>query len=400
MIIWLDMKKYNILTVTPSFPPDIGGIADVAFNLNTNFVKQGHKVTIIATKDGKEKKSKPEGFSPKVFRINSIHLLGWPYPGLASMSFPVDFGFKIKSIMKKGDFDVVHVHAQQYPICWYAIKSAFKLDIPCVLTSHGMWTLDTKGVGKKVRLEDYFNKLIYSRLLKKTNAVIGLTEEITNFSKQVGNKETKYITIPNGANTTIYKDNIKKKEQFREEYQINKDSIVILFLGRFEKVKGIIEFANAVKNIIKNNQIEVLIVGEGSQESNIKSILNGVERIHFFPWQSPQEIHKFYIASDIFVIPSRYEGLPLTLIEAMNAGLHIVYTPVGGIPEVIEGYSLKTSLKITSSEEIQNVLTELISHYSVKVGLDEALNYARKFDWNNLAQETINVYDDCLNFKK
>ena len=138
----------------------------------------------------------------------------------------------------------------------------------------------------------------------------------------------------------------------------------------------------------------MLIVGAGSQENNIKSILKGIDRIHFFPWQSPQEIHKFYIASDIFVIPSRYEGFPLTLIEAMNAGLHIVYTPVGGMPEAIEGYSLKTCIKITSSEEIQNVLTEIISHYSFKEDLNESLNYARKFDWHNLAQETIKVYDE------
>ena len=394
------MKKYKILTVTPFFPPDIGGIADMVHNLNANFVKQGHDVSIIAPKHIGESKNKTKEFSYREFRINSTYLRGWPYSTLTSVSFPIDFGLKIRSIIKKGNFDIVQVHLQQYPICWFAIQLAHKFDLPCVLTSHGVWALDPNELGRKTRLEDYFNKLVYSRLLKKTDVVIGLTDSVTNFAKQMGKKDTKYFTIPNGANTTIYKANINRKKEFREEFQLEEESIVILFIGRFEQVKGFIEFANAVKNIVKKKQIEVLIVGSGSLENRVKSILKGIERIHFFPWQSSQEIHKFYIASDIFVLSSRFEGLPLTLIEAMNAGLHIVYTQVGGIPEFIKGYSRKTLLNTITSDEIQKILTEIISNYSSKEGLDESLDYARKFDWYNLAQETIKAFDECINDKK
>ena len=393
------MKKFNILTVTPFFPPDKGGISDMVFNLNSNLAKFGNEVTIIAPKHVSENTIKPEGFSFNVFRINSIYLPGWPYSTLKSVSFPIDFGQKIKSIVKNGNYDIVHVHAQQYPICWSAIQSANKFGVPCVLTSHGMWALDPNVVGKKTNLEKLFNKLIYSRLLKKTDAVIGLTDQITNFAKQMGKKESIFFTIPNGANTSFFIENIERKNEFREKYGLEKESIVILFLGRFEQVKGIIEFVNAAKNLIKNKQIEVVIVGVGSLETKVKSIIKGIERIHLLPWQPVQDIHKLYIASDIFVLPSKFEGVPLAMIEAMNAGLHIVYTPVGGIPEFIEGYSRKTLLKTGSTIEIQNTLTELISKFSPTNGLDESLNYARKFDWNNLAQETIKVYDECINKK-
>jgi len=394
------MTKYNILTVSPFFPPDIGGIADMVLNLNTNLAKQGHNVSIISPKRVGERKTISKEFSYNVFRINSIFLPGWPYSTLRSVSFPIDFGLKINSIIKKGNFDIVHVHHQHYPICWFAIRSAYKFNLPCVLTSHGMWTLDPKVMGGKTWLEDKFNKLIYPRLLKKTNAVIGLTDKITDFAKQFGKKETRYFTIPNGTNTCIYTDNIKRKKEYREEYQLDKEKLVILFIGRFEEVKGIIEFVNAAKNIVKNKHVEVLIVGGGSLENKVKSILRGIERIHLFPWQPVQDVHKFYIASDILVMPSRFEGLPLTLIEAMNAGLHIVYTPVGGIPEVIEGYSRKTILKTGSSKEIQQVLTEIISHPLTSHDIEGALNYARKFDWHNLSQETVKIYDECLNYKK
>jgi len=394
------MKKLNVLSVTPFFPPEIGGIADMVLNLNNNLIKQGHDVTVIAPKHFGQSIAKSQKFSSKVFRINSLYMLGWPYSTLVSISFPIDFGLKIKSIMKKGNFDVVHVHAQQYPICWYAIQSAHKMGIPCVLTSHGMWAMNPKVVGKKTRLEYFFNKIVYTRLLKKTDAVIGLTDQIANFAKQIGRKDVKYYTIPNGADTSIYKDNINRKNEYREEYQLGKDSIVILFLGRLEHVKGIIEFAIAAKNIVRNNRIEVLIVGGGTLEAKIKSILKCIDRIHMFPWQSVDNIYKFYIASDIFMMPSRFEGLPLTLVEAMNAGLHIVYTPVGGIPEFVKGYPRKTLLKTGSSIDIENELTKVVSNYSSTDRIEEALNYARKFDWNDLVQDTVKVYTECLTHKK
>jgi len=301
--------------------------------------------------------------------------------------------------MKNGNFDIVHVHAQHFPITWIAINAAHKLNLPCILTSHGMWALNPNVIGGKTRIEDCFNKLVYVKLLKKTNAVIGLTNEIRDFAKQLGDKSKKYFAIPNGANTTIYKDNIKRKKEFRDEYNLSQESKVILFRGRFEEVKGIVEFVKAAKNIVKNKQIEVIIVGGGSLEKKVQSILKGTERIHLFSWQSVQDIHKLNIASDIFVLPSKFEGVPLAMIEAMNAGLHIVYTPVGGVPEFIEGYSRKTLLKNGSSEEILNVLNEIIPHFSSTLGIDESLKYARKFDWKNLAEETTKVYSECLNQK-
>jgi len=394
------MKNYKILSVTPFFPPDVGGISDMVLNLNINLIKMGHSVSVITPKHVGDNITKPEIFPHKIFEINSIFLRGWPYSPLRSISFPIDFGLRIKSIMKKGNFDIVHVHAQHFPISWFAICAAHKLGIPCVLTSHGMWALNPNVMGGKTRIEDCFNKLVYSKLLKKTKAVIGLTNEIRDFAKHVGKKNIKYFTISNGANTTIYRDNIKRKKEFREEYHLGKESIIILFRGRFEEVKGVIEFAKAAKDIVRNNQVEVVIVGGGSLENKVKSIIKGIERIHLFPWQPVQDIHKLNIASDIFVLPSKFEGVPLTMIEVMNAGLHVVYTPVGGIPEFIEGYSRKTLLNNGSSEEIQNVLTKIIPHYSSTDGIDESLNYARKFDWYNLAQETIKVYDECLKHKK
>lgn len=391
------MTKYEILTITPFFEPDIGGIATHVLNLGKKLVEQGNNISIIAPKRISDKLETWNSNFKHVFRINSIYLPPFPYPTLKSVSIPIDFGLKIRSIIRNGNFDIVHVHGHHYPISWIAINSAHKYGIPSVLTLHGMYALNPNVLGGKSRTEDFFNRYVFSKILSKTNAVIGLTEEVTNYAKRFGKDSTKYFTIPNGVNVAIYADNLKRKIEYRRKYHINEFSTVVLFCGRFEQVKGIIEFSEAAKNIVKKDGVEVVIVGGGSLEPTIQSILKDVDGIHLLKWQPSEKIHELYIASDIFVIPSKFEALPLTIIEAMSAGLHILYTPVGGIPEILKRYSRKTTLAKVSADEIYDVLNDLIPNFSASDTL--SFTYAQKFDWSNIAISTNQVYEECINAK-
>lgn len=393
------MTKFEILTITPFFPPNKGGLSYYVLNLNLNLVKQGHSVSIIAPKHITEEISYSNMIFKHIYRIPSIYLPGWPYPTLRSVSIPIDCGLKIRSIMRNGKFDIIHVHGHHFPITWIALNEARKLGIPSVLTLHGMLALNPNVLGGKSGIEDYFNTHIFSKILSKTNAVVGPTPHITDYARKFGSSSTRYFTIPNGVNTSLYKENLSRKKEFREKYGIGKNSRVILFCGRFEKVKGIVEFVNASKNIIKNGNTEVIIVGEGTLEHFVRSNLSNVDRVHLLKWQPPESIHEIYIASDIFAIPSQFEGVPLTVIEAMNAGLYIVYTPVGGIPQILKDYPPKSLLTTVSSEEIFNVLDKLIPNSS-STDVNQGIAYAQRFDWNEISIDICKVYDECINSQK
>jgi glycosyltransferase involved in cell wall biosynthesis len=299
----------------------------------------------------------------------------------------------LDSIVRTGKFDIIHAHGHHYPITWRAIASAAKYDIPSVLTLHGMYALNPAVFGGKTKLETLFNKYIFTRILSKATSVIGLTKQITEYARQYGGGSTTYYTIANGVDTTAYIENLKRKKEYRKKYDISEDNIVILFSGRFEHVKGILEFANAVKSIVKDvPKLRIVIVGEGTLESRVKSILGGLDQTQVLSWRPSEEIHELYIASDIFVIPSRFEALPIAIIEAMNAGLHIVYTPVGGIPDILEKYASRTMIRNSSVEEIENALTQLIYTFPVDANITESLNYARNFDWKNIVFEVEKLY--------
>ena len=120
--------------------------------------------------------------------------------------------------------------------------------------------------------------------------------------KKLESNPAKYFTIPAGVNTNVYKENIMKKNEYRIKYNLHHDSIVILFRGRFEHVKGIIEFANAVKNIIKynNKKVEIVLVGEGSLDYYVQSILHDIDGVHLLKWQ-PYIIYMNYILQLIYL---------------------------------------------------------------------------------------------------
>ncbi len=387
------MKKYDILMVSTFFPPGMGGLAIHVLNLTRKLSELGHNISIIIPKQNYNKASKYFQHFKNVYPLKSFFLPGWPYPTLKSVGIPYRFGFEINSIIRNGNFDIIHVHGHHFPFSWFAVKSAKKYGVPSVLTLHGMYALNPSSLGGKSMIEDFLNKYFFNKIFSNIDAMISLTELGTKYAKIFGNKTQAYYTIPNGVDTQLYSQSMNKREEYRSKYNIHTNSIVILFSGRLEQVKGILEFAKAAKNLVMNDQIEVIILGAGSLEIPLKKIIAENKRIHFLGWMPVDKIHEIYIASDILAIPSRFESLPLSVIEAMNAGLHIVYSPVGGLVEFMNKYPRKSLIEEISAKAIEEVLSKIISSFDTK-DIDESLRYASKFDWRKISEETCGVYDE------
>lgn len=407
--------KLKVLQVTPFFPPEKGGIASHVSNLCASLIHEGNKDIQIATPRRIGRIATASSSSPfylneennnnnsyKRYDIPSVYLPGWPYPTLRSVSIPLDFGLRLDSIIKKLEFDIIHVHGHHYPLSWMAINSARKYHIPSILTLHGMYSLNPNVSRGKTKIEDLLNKHLFKRIIGKANAIIGLTEQITYYAQSIVGEEVeregkliRFYTIPNGAYCSTYSENLDRKQEYRAKYNIKFDSIVILFIGRLEQVKGVVEFAKAAASLIRQGRkdIEIVIVGEGSLESDVKSTVAGLPGIHILPWQPANQVHELYIASDIFAMTSRFEALPITVIEAMNAGLHILYTPVGGIPDILQRYQRKTMLTEGSAEGIFDMLSKVTCDF-VNSQNNQDITYARKFDWKIISQQVSVAYSE------
>jgi glycosyltransferase involved in cell wall biosynthesis len=383
----------QILQVTPFFVPDIGGISDHVFNISKNLKMMGENVTIVSPIKIKMKLSSVDF---NVIRIPSIYLLPWPYPTLENMSIPVDLGLKLDALIKSKKYDIIHAHGQHYPLSWIAINSAFKHKVPSVLTIHGNYGLNPFKAGGKTIVESCFNRIIFSRILHKTTAVIGLTVKNIRYAEKYS-KRPRLFTIPNGINTSLFLQNVYNKQRFREKFKIGKDSVVILFCGRFEHVKGIIELSKAATTIAKEfDNVVIMIVGQGSLEKEIQTIVKGISNIHLYDWQSQRNLVEMYCLSDIFAIPSKFEGLPISLLEAMASSLHVLYTPVGSLPEVLENYPSKTLINTCSIDEIRSGLRKILTNHH-KINYSKQYKDMNIFDWINIAEEVRKTYKIILN---
>ena len=331
-----------------------------------------------------------------VIRIASIYLPAWPYPTLRSVSFPLSGGLRINSIMRSFQPEIVHVHGHHYPLSWVTLREANRNNIPSVLTMHGMYVLNPKAPEGKSYVEKTFNKLIFPRVISKSSAVVGLSNSITAYALKFKANNVKFVTIGNGIDTNIYAMNRQKKLEYRRQYNIQENTVVVLFRGRLEDVKGIIEFCLAAKEVTARlkDKVEIVIVGKGSLERKVKSILGETNHVHIYGWQPMDKVHELYILSDIFVLPSKAEALPITIIEAMNALLHIVFAPVGGVADVLNNYSAKTCLSRVTPDEIAAVLICLVMNPNYPDR--SSATYARQYDWRNVTKALRELYQELL----
>ncbi len=136
--------------------------------------------------------------------------------------------------------------------------------------------------------------------------------------------------------------------------------IKILFVGWLEKAKGIVQIIQSFKRLVnKKNNIELIIVGDGSMKKELEKLLvqkKYRDRIKLKGWLNDKALRQCYQDSDIFILPSWYEGMPNSLIEATAAGLPSISTDVGMVSDY---YNNKESILIIDLKN-QNILANSI----------------------------------------
>jgi glycosyltransferase involved in cell wall biosynthesis len=114
---------------------------------------------------------------------------------------------------------------------------------------------------------------------------------------------------------------------------------VILFLGLVGERKGVFDLLEALALArAEHDDLELIVGGAGAIErARVEARRLGVaDSVEFLGWVGPQEREALFRRADIFALPSRNEGLPMSVLEAMARGLPVIATPVGGVPELID----------------------------------------------------------------
>jgi glycosyltransferase involved in cell wall biosynthesis len=160
--------------------------------------------------------------------------------------------------------------------------------------------------------------------------------------------------------------------------------VIITFVGRLIAVKGVDLLIKAVKDI--KHKINVLIVGDGPERENLENMIKNLglnRKVIFAGWRT--DIPAILRATDIFVLPSYSEGLPIALLEAMAAGKACVVTDIG-LP--VKNGENAIVIKPGNVAELKEALEYLIENKELREKLGKnAKNEASKFSWNKAAKK-------------
>lgn len=242
--------------------------------------------------------------------------------GIEVVSLDKKLGFdlscikRLRKLIKQIKPDVIHTHLYAVK---YAILATIGKKIKIVHTIHN---IAQKEAGKKDRL---FNGFFF-----KTGKVIpvALSENV----KDSILKEYKLHDAPVILNGVDLSKCIKK-----ETYEIG-DKFKIINIARFSEQKKHARLIAAFNLFVKDHpNSELRLVGDGELRKDIELLVKQYQlrdKVKFLGLQN--NIYPFLHDADCFVLSSDYEGIPLTLIEAMGTGLPIISTNVGGIPDMIK----------------------------------------------------------------
>jgi glycosyltransferase involved in cell wall biosynthesis len=142
--------------------------------------------------------------------------------------------------------------------------------------------------------------------------------------------------IPNGIPTDEYAPNPDTRAQWRQAHGIEPHATVVTHIGRFAVQKNHALLVEAFAQVHSDAPLYLLLVGAGELEDAVREQVAGLGlqgRVRFLGVRA--DVADILRASDVFVLSSRWEGNPLSVMEAMAAGLPVVSTAVGGVPEPV-----------------------------------------------------------------
>ena len=210
-----------------------------------------------------------------------------------------------------------------------------------------------------------------------------------------GFNESKLELIYNGIDISMYKDlKIKKNEEH-----------IIGTVGRFDQSKGIDTLIISFKTILENfPNLKLEIIGKGCQELYYKELvtkLNLEKNVRFLGYLNPNDVLQHMTRWEIFILPARWEGLGMVLIEAGFLMLPIIATNVGGIPEIITNNVNGFLIKPDDPYEINTKVIELMRSKSKRIymGQQSRIKVKEYFLIEDMVIKTEKLYEKIFDNK-
>lgn len=355
----------------------MGGASVHLIDLAVGAQKAGHDVEIFVGGKG--------------ILLNKFKNAGLKYKSLKYMQREInpckDFlGFlELRKIFKKNKPDLVHLHSSKAGILGrIAAKS---LGIPTVFTAHG-WAF-TEGVSYK-RRKVY---LVVERFMAKvSNKIITVSEfdrQLALYSK-VGNEDL-ISTVHNGM------PNLPKIHRSYSSEIVVK----LIMVARFDEQKDYMSLIQAVNHLDKLNY-HLELVGDGPLMAEAKVYVEDLDLTDFISFSGAcNDVAQRLAISDVFLLISNWEGLPLTILEAMRAGLPVIASNVGGVSEAVVDADTGFLVPRGDSYLLAEAINKLLNNEELRLRFGNAgrKKFDKEFSFQSMLTKTLDIYAELIDRK-
>lgn len=351
--------------------------------------RRGCEVSVYCVAKGREAPAlpNPELVDSRCFRCT----LPLDNPGL-SLGIAKALGRNVRG------FNVVHVHAVWNFPSWWAMRCAYRREVPYMVAPQGSfdpWALRQSRTGKR-----WYGALTEVPYIRRATRMQALTLKEAGQIRTFGIDVPSEI-IPNGVDRPILDRPPRPDPGY---FGLPADCRTLLFLSRVHPKKGLDMLVDAAPLIHQRiPDLRIVIAGSDAGSGYFQSIRarckNSPAGDIFVLLGEVRGSDKFDVlaAAHGFVLPSRSEGLPVAVIEAMGSGLPVVVTDECNVPEVSErdaGLVVRPDVK-----EIGEAVTDLFSMPETRrraMGENARKLVGEKFTWDRIAQQTLSCYEAMM----
>ena len=362
-------------------PSRDGGVEVVVSNLAPHLAKTGYDVTCYNRTDDHARTLRREGKLPEEYR--GVHLVWTPTVnrrGLAAMTSSV-----IATVMASfRRFDLLHFHTEG-PCVLCGLPKLFGKKV--VVTIHGLDHMRQKWG----RFASAYILQGEKAAVRHADRIIVLSEGVRSYFKEKYGRET--VLIHNGidpAEILLANEITKQFGLAPREY--------ILFLGRLVPEKGIHYLIEAYKQL-KTDKKLVIVGGSSATDDYVRNLYDMAANdpsIIFTGFQTGIVQEELYSNAYLYVLPSDLEGMPLTLLEAMNYGCCCVTSDIGECADVMDGCGF--TFPKGNAEALKDTLQDLCDHPEKAEAHREKAKetVAAKYTWEDITALTDGLYRELL----
>lgn len=364
----------------PQFDP-IGGMQNHTAALTRALDAQGVRQTVITSRLGGSCRTDPFAEHSEVVRV------GLPMRRLRQAWAPAAY----RAALQQMPPDVVHVHqGEDLAVLPLGRALARRWRVPLIVTLHCSLRHSVPRAGARLTLLRSVGGAIEEHGVRSADTVITLTDTTAARLSGVQRLEV----IPSGFEPAIFADAAPDADIAAVA------GPRILYLGRFAQQKDVPTLVAAFGRL--RTRASLVLVGDGPERPAVDAAVAALPaevqaRVHRLGFRPHDQVPSALAAADLLVLPSVYEEMGSVLAEAMCAGLPVVASAVGGIPDVVDDGRTGLLVRPRDVAGFATAIDGLLAE-PARLAAMRAASTARCADyaWNRLGARVLGVYDDAL----